>query len=1047
MKAAFTPGTTFAGYRVHSLIGRGGMGVVYLATDLSLERPVALKLIAPELAEDEHFRSRFLREPRLAASLDHPNVIPIYEAGERDGRLYLAMRYVEGSDLKTLVERDGKLSPEGALRVLAQVAGALDSAHRRGLVHRDVKPANVLLDEDGHVYLTDFGITKQIGGASTDTGRLVGTLDYLAPEQIRGEQVDGRTDCYALACVLYECLAGAPPFRRTTEGETLWAHMQEEPAPLPGQPALDPVLRKGLAKDRGERYGTCAELIEGAAEALGLGVPRVTRRPLVPPALRGKGRLVLAAGLLLLGAAIAAAIVALTSGGGSQIEPLGNGVAAIDPARGGVASLTESTTTPGNVAVGERAVWVINTEDETVSRIDPETKEIVRTFEAGPLPAELAVGAGALWVGHADESEADDNTLNSMGSVSRIDPESGAVTRRLKLPGENLGGDPTAGLPRLAVGAGAVWAINPDGGVSRIDPETGRLVGTVRGTPFVSTIAAGEEGVWFLSFDRPSAVTRIDARANRVAESIRVGAHVLLGIAVGAGSVWATAHEDGLVWRIEPGRSPAQRTIDVGFGATLLDFGEGAVWTGNWIDGSVSRIDPRTNRVTAHTSIGAPQALAAGAGAAWVSVSGGVRDGSLTTSACGEVVSGGEKPDVLIASDLPLRGSDSARGRAMADAIRFVLDRRGFRAGRHSVGYQSCDDTTRQANGIEFRKCAANANAYVHTERLVAVIGPYQSFCATMEIPILNRAPEGPLALISPSNTRPGLTRGGVLAFPAPVGLRGEPDVFYPTGERNFLRVAPRDDLQGVAHAVLAKQLGLKGVYLLDDGNPQWKILFVDSFRRAARRLGVPVAGSAALDPAAKSYDALADRVARSGAQGVLIGGTVFAGGDRLLKALRARLGPGVTIMAGDTFTPIPELVDRAGPAADGVYVSTLDVPLPARELSPAGRRLARDLGATAPFGTPIPWVLQAAGAAEVVLEAIARSDGTRSSVLEEMRGTQMKNGILGSFRFDRHGDITPASIPILRVTGDTTPDPEIHPSFQGAIVDRVVAVPARLSN
>jgi serine/threonine protein kinase len=165
MKAAFTPGTTFAGYRVHSLIGRGGMGVVYLATDLSLERPVALKLIAPELAEDEHFRSRFLREPRLAASLDHPNVIPIYEAGERDGRLYLAMRYVEGSDLKTLVERDGKLSSDGALRVLAQVAGAPDSAHRRGLVHRDVKPANVLLDEDGHVYLTDFGAIARSDGS------------------------------------------------------------------------------------------------------------------------------------------------------------------------------------------------------------------------------------------------------------------------------------------------------------------------------------------------------------------------------------------------------------------------------------------------------------------------------------------------------------------------------------------------------------------------------------------------------------------------------------------------------------------------------------------------------------------------------------------------------------------------------------------------------------------------------------------------------------------------------------------------------------------
>jgi serine/threonine protein kinase len=160
---AFAPGAMFAGYRVESLIGRGGMGVVYRATDLSLGRPVALKMIAPELAQDERFRDRFLREPRLAASLEHPNVVPIHEAGERDGQLYLAMRYVDGSDLSTVLAREGKLPPERELAVLAQIADALDTAHRRGLVHRDVKPANVLLDEDEHAYLTDFGVTKQVG--------------------------------------------------------------------------------------------------------------------------------------------------------------------------------------------------------------------------------------------------------------------------------------------------------------------------------------------------------------------------------------------------------------------------------------------------------------------------------------------------------------------------------------------------------------------------------------------------------------------------------------------------------------------------------------------------------------------------------------------------------------------------------------------------------------------------------------------------------------------------------------------------------------------
>ena len=219
MSVAPASGETFAGYRIESVVGRGGMGVVYRATDLRLERPVALKLVAPELAEDEVFRRRFLKEPKLAAALDHPNVVPIYEAGEHDGRLYLAMRFVDGSDLRTLLRSEG-VAVERAVAILAQVAGALDAAHRRGLVHRDVKPANVLVDEDGHAYLTDFGVTKQLGGDSTDTGQIVGTLDYLAPEQIRGGGVSGAADEYALACVVYECVAGAPPFHLDTEAET-----------------------------------------------------------------------------------------------------------------------------------------------------------------------------------------------------------------------------------------------------------------------------------------------------------------------------------------------------------------------------------------------------------------------------------------------------------------------------------------------------------------------------------------------------------------------------------------------------------------------------------------------------------------------------------------------------------------------------------------------------------------------------------------------------------------------------------------------------------
>jgi ABC-type branched-subunit amino acid transport system substrate-binding protein len=1032
MKAAFTPGSTFAGYRVEALVGRGGMGVVYRATDLSLERPVALKMIAPELAEDDRFRERFLREPRLAASLDHPNVIPIYEAGEHEGHLYLAMRFVEGSDLKSLLAREGKLPPERALAILGQVAGALDAAHRRALVHRDVKPANVLLDEDGHVYLTDFGITKQLGGASTDTGRVVGTLDYLAPEQIRGDPVDGRTDSYALGCVLYECLAGAPPFRRETEAETLWAHMQEDPAPLPDHPALGPVMRKAVARDREKRYASCAELIDAAAPALGLGAARAPRRPLVPPALRRRGRAMLAAGLLLLAGVIALGIVALTGGEDAKVAPIGNGVAAID-ADGSVASFTESRTAPGNVAVGEGGVWVLNNEDRSVSRIDPETKEITDTFETAGVPSELAVGEGALWIGNAGGKRDTNVTV----SISRMDPESGRITRTTRLRGEGFA-YPVAGTPRLAVGGGAVWAINPDGSVARIDPASGRVVKTIEAKGGAWTLAAGDEGVWYLRLDDLTGVSKIDPRTNRVTQTVPVNANSLLGVAVGAGSVWAAANEEGVIWRIEPGRPAIARTIEVGRGVTFVAFGEGSVWSGNYVDGTVARIDPRANRVTGRTSVGAPQALAAGAGAAWVSVAGEATEGALTESACGQVVSGGGAPDVLIASDLPLQGPASSDPRAGVDAIRHVLEQRGFKAGEHTVGYQSCDVSTPQTGGFEFRKCAANGSAYARAEQLVAVIGPWSSYCAAVELPIINRAPGGPPAVVSFSTTHNGLTRGG------PLGHRGEPQVYYPTGVRNFARLVPREDLQAVANAMLAKELGIERVYVIHSRSLDDTVTWTDPFRRAARRVGIAVVGSDAYNPQARSYEALAARVAGSDAQGVFLVVDVFEGADRVLKALRARLGSGIPIMGiGDRLGPIPELLKRAGAAARGLYVTSTDVPAGSRKDGAEARRLARDLGT---LDTPVAYQLPAAQVTEVLLDAIARSDGTRASVLEELRGTDVKDGILGDFRLDRHGDITHVQIPVFRVTGATPAGVGIFEFFEGATIDRVLTVPASLA-
>src|SRR3954453_14057136 len=282
------PGTVIAGYRIESLIGRGGMAVVYRAEDLRLGRKVALKLLTPQLADNEQFRQRFIRESRLAASLDHPNIVPIFEAGEAGDQLFIAMRYVVGSDLKGVLADEGGRLPEGrTLRLFSQIADALDSAHRAGLVHRDVKPGNILVaagsdqgrrPRDDHVYLTDFGLTKrtsELSGGLTGTGHFLGTVDFVSPEQIQGRPVGPGTDIYALGCVLYECLTGQLPFRRDDDAALLWAHLVETPPPvtairseLPG--AVNGVVARAMAKDPADRYESCEELVGELELALGM---------------------------------------------------------------------------------------------------------------------------------------------------------------------------------------------------------------------------------------------------------------------------------------------------------------------------------------------------------------------------------------------------------------------------------------------------------------------------------------------------------------------------------------------------------------------------------------------------------------------------------------------------------------------------------------------------------------------------------------------------------------------------------------------------------
>ncbi|CAM5343177.1 hypothetical protein SAVIM338S_01091 [Streptomyces avidinii] len=301
-RASDLRGRRIAGYVVEDEIGRGGMAVVYRAHDVRLDRTVALKLLAPELARNDTFRQRFAHESKVAAAIDHPHIVPVFEAGETDGLLYIAMRYVAGEDLRAMLDRTGPMPVETAARIAGQVASALDAAHDHDLVHRDVKPGNILVaqgtddEHPEHVYLTDFGLTKKSLSLTgfTSVGQFVGTLDYVAPEQIAGKPVDGRCDVYGLACVVYETLTGVPPFQRDEDMALLWAHQYDEPPPVtslrPDLPAaVDEVLARALAKAPEDRWGSCLEFT-GALRRAGQEAPGGgSGRPAPAPAAASDG--------------------------------------------------------------------------------------------------------------------------------------------------------------------------------------------------------------------------------------------------------------------------------------------------------------------------------------------------------------------------------------------------------------------------------------------------------------------------------------------------------------------------------------------------------------------------------------------------------------------------------------------------------------------------------------------------------------------------------------------------------------------------------------
>jgi YVTN family beta-propeller protein len=588
-------GTELLGHRIERVLGRGGMSVVYLAEDLRLRRRVALKVLAPALAEDDAFRARFFEESQIAASLDHPNVVPIYSAGEVGDELYIAMRYVEGGDLKALLH-EGALQKEHALRLCAQVADALDFAHARALVHRDVKPSNVLLDGKEHVYLADFGLTKQAGETATAEPGLFGTIDYVAPEQIRGDEVDGRADVYALGCLVYECLTGAPPFRRSSDAATLYAHLEDDPPTLPG---LEEVLPKALAKEPADRYATCAGLIQDARRALGIAAPA---RNLWPVA-------VAVAGLALI---VAALLGVFLTRGGTPGDAVGAGrLLRIDPASNRVTATVRVGDGPVAVAAGSGRVWVAAYRDGTLWQFDPSSGEVFKVPALG-RPFDVTVHAGYAYVAALGPSA-------FSGNIAQFDA---------------LGGEHTGGIPGLACsltsGRDGIWVAGcPDVrqlSVSASDVRVGatvvipypRRLSAANFRESLDGLASGAGAIWAIGDPNDRRLWRIDPSTHRITATIPLG-FPPAKVAAGAGGVWITDQLRDRVVQIDPRTGQVVRSVRVGRGPFGVTVGDGSVWVADAIGHDVTRIDAARGRVLERIAVPAsPQSIAVSPSGIWV---------------------------------------------------------------------------------------------------------------------------------------------------------------------------------------------------------------------------------------------------------------------------------------------------------------------------------------------------------------------------------------------------------------------------------------------
>jgi serine/threonine-protein kinase len=608
-------GQGFAGYRIEGIAGQGGMSVVYRATQISLDRPVALKVIAPELAADEGFRARFQRESRVLASIDHPNVIPVYEAGEAEGRLFIAMRWVDGTDLRALLTAENGLDWVRAALIVAQVAEALDAAHGRGLVHRDVKPANILIERRRgaeHAYLTDFGIARTPDSETlTRTGQWVGTLDYAAPEQIQGGRADARSDVYSLGCVLYQALTGSVPYPRDSDPAKLWAHIKDPP-PVARKlrpqlsPEMDAVIARAMAKRPDRRFATAGAL--GRAALAAVESDAAETKPdgtAVTPAPKRRRLLYGAVAAGVVAAAAVAGALLLSSDQPRHARRIATNAAPISPGEPSVKHFALKGVAPGHMAADSDGVYIV----------DRRTGRLLLIDRTSGLPFDkLALGKGTAGITLDTYDEGRLWAANPVrGTVTEVD------TGRRRIVGRpaHVPGGPTHVAARID---DVVVAGESERGIvlHRIDKTRHRVIGATfrdpHATPsdmladfqiFVLNAQPTEIRGYDDQLEQQEPILRLDVPENDSIASGPIAAEMAMTV---KNVAWVVLNYHDHVYVVR-GDTTDNKTI-----GKMIDLGPGeaydiavddkSVWVSNVKAGTVTRLDQKTARI-----VGSPIAV------------------------------------------------------------------------------------------------------------------------------------------------------------------------------------------------------------------------------------------------------------------------------------------------------------------------------------------------------------------------------------------------------------------------------------------------------